>query len=196
MTFSWSTACCFQVVPSSLQHLTTGDPWLWSTLKRLRNFEAESLESLKRSPHKCNGNQNPLRRPCDHQALCLQPALGCSHPGQGALCRFAFSQQERGGLAACCMTSLHGYRVPFWVHSMLRHPYKKDPKRDPNLENYTHGYSCVHRFKLRGTSRTKQHGNGAALLFRALSTIVGGMTKLLHLDFDSTQPTARSNISK
>ena len=27
-------------------------------------------------------------------------------------------------------------RVPFGVPSRVRHPYKKDPEREPNLENY------------------------------------------------------------
>ena len=27
-------------------------------------------------------------------------------------------------------------RVPFWVHNIVRHPYKKGPQRDPNLESY------------------------------------------------------------
>ena len=27
-------------------------------------------------------------------------------------------------------------KVPFWVRTIARHPYKKDPKRDINLENY------------------------------------------------------------
>ena len=58
-----------------------------------------------------------------------------------------------------------------------------------------HGHSCAHRLTFAGTSRTEQHGNGTALLFRALSAIVGDTTKLLNLDFDSTQPTAKSNIS-
>ena len=26
--------------------------------------------------------------------------------------------------------------VPFQVPNMIRHPYKKDPQRDPTLENY------------------------------------------------------------
>ena len=27
-------------------------------------------------------------------------------------------------------------RVAVWVPNIVRHPYKKDPKRDPNVENY------------------------------------------------------------
>ena len=32
-------------------------------------------------------------------------------------------------------------RFPFWVPNIIRHPYKEDPKRDPNLENYPYGLS-------------------------------------------------------
>ena len=30
-------------------------------------------------------------------------------------------------------------RVPFQVPNIVRHPYKKDPERDPNSENYPNG---------------------------------------------------------
>ena len=30
--------------------------------------------------------------------------------------------------------------VPFGVSNIVRHPYKKDPKRDPNIENYPSGF--------------------------------------------------------
>ena len=36
----------------------------------------------------------------------------------------------RGGVYHICR------RVPFWVPTIVRHPYEKT--RDPNLENYTH----------------------------------------------------------
>ena len=30
-------------------------------------------------------------------------------------------------------------RVPIWVPNIVRQPYNKDPKRDPNLDNYPYG---------------------------------------------------------
>ena len=30
-----------------------------------------------------------------------------------------------------------------WVPDIVRHPYKKDPKRDPDSENYSHACLCA-----------------------------------------------------
>ena len=42
-------------------------------------------------------------------------------------------------------------RVPFSVPIIVRHPYKKDPERDPNLENYPYEGSGMFRVFIEGS---------------------------------------------
>ena len=75
----------------------------------------------------------------------------------------------------------------------MRHPYKKDPKRDPNLENYSHEEAPVLSFKTRGG------GGGVSILgfwafrvwafggFRGLRFGVWGGFRGLLWDFSELQ---------
>ena len=57
-------------------------------------------------------------------------------------CKFLFSLRSKSGcLPPSCFPTHIGSspnQGPFVGPQNVRHPYKQDPKRDPNLENYPH----------------------------------------------------------